>query len=446
MAGLALSGSTMRQREPQPPTYYQTSAGPGLSLPALSGQHSAEVVIVGGGYAGLGTALSLAERGQRGVVVLEADEVGFGASGRNGGFVFAGFSQSEEELLRMAGPERARRLYASTQAAVRLVRTRIGRYAIDCDLVDEGVIWANWFRDEGLLRARQRLLREHYGSEWQWLSPQALQERVASPRYHAGLFEPDALHLHPLKWARGLASAARGLGVTIHEHSPVIGLRPQAGGWRLETANGARIDTPNVVLACGGYLAGLVARIDRSVLPIATYAMATEPLGERLATIFPGTRAAVYDSRFAFDYYRPLADTRLLWGGRVSILDRSPRAVARLLTADLARVFPQLGAVRIDSAWSGLMSYARHAMPELGRLEPGLWYAQAFGGHGQATTIAAGEALAAALTEGPAALADYAPFGLPWAGKPFGLLAAQLSYAWMQGRDRLKTLVERGFA
>lgn len=423
--------------------YYQTSAGPGLGLPALSGQQAAEVVIVGAGYAGLGTALSLAERGQRGVVVLEAEEVGYGASGRNGGFVFAGFSQSEDELLRQVGPVRARRLYASTQAALRLVRERIHRYAIDCDLVDQGVIWANWFRDPRVLRDRQRFLIEHYGSDWQWLSPQELQARVTSPRYHDGLFEPDALHLHPLKWARGLASAAGGLGVAIHEHSPVTGLQPQAGSWRLTTANGARIEAPQVVLACGGYLAGLVPRIDRSVLPIATYAMATEPLGERLQTIFPGTRAAVYDSRFAFDYYRPLADTRLLWGGRISILDRSPAAVARLLSADLARVFPQLGAVRIDSAWSGLMSYARHQMPELGQIEPGLWYAQAFGGHGQATTIAAGEALAAALTEGEVALDDYRAFGLPWAGKPFGLLAAQCSYWLAQSRDGLKSLGER---
>lgn len=445
MAGDSSRVMDMNQRTMQPATYYQSSAGPGLALPALSGQHTAEVVIVGGGYAGLGTALSLAERGQRGVVLLEAEEIGFGASGRNGGFVFAGFSQSEEALLRDLGPEWARRLYASTQAAVRLVRERIRRYAIDCDLVDEGVIWANWFRDEGMLRARQRLLREHFDSDWQWLSPQQMQDRVASPRYHAGLFEPDALHLHPLKWARGLASAARGLGVAIHERSPVTGLQPCAGGWRLTTANGARIDAPKVVLACGGYLAGLVARIDRSVLPIATYAMATEPLGERLATIFPGTRAAVYDSRFAFDYFRPMADTRLLWGGRISILDREPQAVARLLSADLARVFPQLGPVRIDSAWSGLMSYARHAMPELGQIKPGLWHAQAFGGHGQATTMAAGEALATALIEGPAALADYAPFGLPWAGKPLGMLAAQVNYSWLQARDRLKSLSERVF-
>jgi gamma-glutamylputrescine oxidase len=189
------------------------------------------------------------------------------------------------------------------------------------------------------------------------------------------------------------------------------------------------------VLCCGGYLAGLAPKVDRSVLPIATYVMATAPLGDRLQKAFAGTRAAVYDTRFAFDYYRPLADTRILWGGRISILDRSPAAVARLLRGDLLRVYPQLEGVGIDFAWSGLMSYARHKMPQVGRLEPGLWYAQGFGGHGLATTIAAGETLAAAIAENDPAWRDYAPFGLPWAGKPIGFAAAQLTYSWAQLRD-----------
>jgi gamma-glutamylputrescine oxidase len=199
-----------------------------------------------------------------------------------------------------------------------------------------------------------------------------------------------------------------------------------------------------VVLCCGGYLAGLRPAVDRSILPIATYVMATAPLGERLVReVFIGTRAAVYDTRFAFDYYRPLPDTRLLWGGRISILDRSPHAVARLLKRDLARVFPQLAGVEIDYAWSGLMGYPTHQMPQLLEIEPGLWCGQGFGGHGFATTTAAGEVLASAIAEGDRAIDDYAPFGLESARKPLGFLGAQATYAWLETRDAIKDWAER---
>lgn len=426
--------------------YYQASGGPCERYPTVGANIDTEVAIVGGGYAGLATALGLAERGVRDVCLLEAQQLGFGASGRNGGFVFAGFSLSESALVRRLGAAHAQRLYAGTQRAVALVRQRIMRYRIDCDLVDQGVIWANWFRDSKVLSSRQTLLAKSFDTHWQRLGDDELRQRIASKRYHGGLFEADALHLHPLKWARGLGQAAAGQGVRIHEKSPVIRLQKTADTWQLHTLSGAVIRARQVVLCCGGYLSGLHSRIDRSVLPVATYVMATEPLGSRLDECFPGTRAAVYDSRFAFDYYRPLLDTRLLWGGRISVLDRSPAAVARLLRGDMMQVFPQLADAKIEFAWSGLMSYARHEMPQVGQIEPGLWYAQAFGGHGLATTMAAGEAIAAAIAEQDPGFKDYAAFDLPWVGKPFGFAAAQFNYSWMQWRDRFKDFRESRLA
>jgi gamma-glutamylputrescine oxidase len=192
-----------------------------------------------------------------------------------------------------------------------------------------------------------------------------------------------------------------------------------------------------VVLACGGYLAGLRAEVDASVLPIATYAMTTEPLGARLAEVMT-TQAAVYDTRFAFDYYRPLPDSRLLWGGRVSVFDRGPETVKRLLYRDLLKVFPQLDGVRVDHAWSGLMSYARHEMPQVGRIDDGLWLAQAFGGHGVAPTALAGELLAAAIAGGDAHWREFDDYGLVSALKPAGYVGAQLTYWWLQAKDAWK--------
>jgi gamma-glutamylputrescine oxidase len=189
-------------------------------------------------------------------------------------------------------------------------------------MVDRGVIWANWFRDPMVLRQRQQLLADRFGVHWQWLPAQELRQRIHSERYHDGLFEPDALHLHPLNYAIGLAEAARRRGVAIHEHSAALSLAREGARWRVRTATGD-ILADQVVLACGGYLAGLRKAVDRAILPIATYVMVTEPLGPRLHDCLP-TAAAVYDSRFAFDYYRPLPDTRLLWGGRISVRHRSP--------------------------------------------------------------------------------------------------------------------------
>lgn len=424
-------------------TYYQSTLGSARAFPALDGRTEARVCIVGGGFAGLNTALGLCERGLRDVVLLEAQTLGHGASGRNGGFVFSGFSRGEASLLRDLGPERARALHGGTVAAVNLIRERAHRYGIDCDIIDEGVLWANWFRDPAPLRARQRLLAESFGVEWQWVDRDDVRERLRSARYHDALFEPNALHFHPLKYAQGLARVAEGQGARLFERTPAVALDREGAGWRVRTPRGD-VRAEQVVLACGGYLAGLRRDVDAGVLPIATYVMATEPLGARLDEAMT-TRAAVYDTRFAFDYYRPLADTRLLWGGRISVRDRSPASVQRLLYRDLLKVYPQLEGVRIDSAWSGLMSYARHEMPQIGRIDAGLWLAQAFGGHGVAPTTFAGETLAAAIADGDDRWRSFQAYGLVSALKPAGFLGAQLSYWWLQARDALQDAGERVF-
>lgn len=421
-------------------SYYRATATPYAPHAPLQGSAQARVAVIGGGYAGLNTALGLAERGVRDVVLLEREQVGYGASGRNGGFVFAGYALGEQSLLDQLGEQRARALFKLTVDGVHRIRERVAKYAIPCDAVDEGVIWANWFRDPRILRERQQLLAERYGVQWEWLAQAELRQRVHSERYSDGLFERDALHLHPLNYAIGLAAAASGQGVRIHEHSGVRELRRDGLRWRIETAQGT-LHADQVVLACGGYLAGLHKRIDRAILPIATYVMATEPLGERLAECLQ-TRTAIYDTRFAFDYYRPLPDTRLLWGGRISIRNRSPRAVQRLLRRDLLRVFPQLKDAKIDYAWSGLMSYARHQMPQIGGSGDGLWWAQAFGGHGLSSTCAAGELLAAAIAGNDDGWKQFTDYGLPSTHRPAGYLAAQASYWRAEFNDWLKTRME----
>jgi gamma-glutamylputrescine oxidase len=201
-------------------------------------------------------------------------------------------------------------------------------------------------------------------------------------------------------------------------------------------ARGGTVHAREVVVCGGGYLRGLSAPLERAMLPIATYVMATEPLGAALARSIPG-QAAIYDTRFSFDYYRPLPDTRLLWGGRISILERDARAIARLLKRDLVKVYPELRDAKVEYAWGGLMSYARHEMPQVGRLPDGTWHALGFGGHGVGPTTAAGELLAAAIAHGEPIPPGFADYGLPRVWGPAGMLAAQMKYNWAEFKDWL---------
>ena len=427
---------TRERRLSQAPlgNYYSASVGPRQSRPALAGDIEARVCIVGAGFAGLATALGLIERGVDGVVLLEAQQVGFGASGRNGGFVFGGYSLDCADLLKQLGPQQAKAVYALTQQAVALIRRRIQRDGIHCDAVEGGALLANWFDDESILRRQQRLMAEHFDVQWDLIDKPRLDTMVRSDRYSAALFEPDAFHFHPLKYALGVSAAIESRGGTIHEHSKVIAI----DGRQVRTAHGS-VRAQQVVVTGGGYLSGLVPELERAMLPIATYVMVTEPLAERLQQCLP-SRAAVYDTRFAFDYYRALPDTRLLWGGRISVLDRSPADIARFLKRDMTRVFPALHDVRVDFAWGGMMSYARHKMPQIGRLPDGPWYGLGFGGHGVAPTTASGELLADAISGAAPVPAAFARYGLAPTFGPAGLAAAQATYSWLQLRDRLREL------
>jgi glycine/D-amino acid oxidase-like deaminating enzyme len=420
-------------------SYYRATA-PGDAYAPLAGRQEARVCIIGAGFAGLATAMSLMEHGERDVVLLEAERIGHGASGRNGGFVFGGYSLAEQALLATVGAEQGRRLYRLTLDAVEQIRRRIGRYGIDCDATHGGIYLANWFDDPRVLDRRQRFMREQLGVEWQRIAPADFAERARSGRYFGALYEENAFHFHPLKYAQGLARALHAGGVRVHEQTRATSIEARhgtaGGGWRVASAGGEVI-CEEVVVCCGGYIERLYPALARAILPIATYVMVTEPLGERLPQAL-ATDAAIYDTRFAFDYYRPLRDSRLLWGGRISIRSRSPADVARLLQQDMLKVYPQLAGARVDYAWSGLMSYGRHKMPQLGRLPNGVWYGMGFGGHGVGPTSLAGDVLAAALTGELGQVEQFAAWGLPVTGGPAGLLAAQLTYWYYALRDWMR--------
>jgi glycine/D-amino acid oxidase-like deaminating enzyme len=330
-------------------------------------------------------------------------------------------------------------MYGLTREAVATIRRRIKQYAIGCDAVEGGVVLANWFDDDKLLRERQEFMKREFDVHWQLLSHDELGAYTRSQRYAGGLLEPDAFHFHPLKYARGLAATIERAGGRVFEQSRVtrIGAPDTASGSReVHTARGV-VNARHVVVAGGGYLRGLSAPLERAMLPIATYVMATEPLGDALKAAIPG-RAAIYDTRFSFDYYRPLPDTRILWGGRISIVDRAAEPIAKLLKRDMLKVYPELRDAKVDYAWGGLMSYARHQMPQIGRLPDGTWHALGFGGHGVGPTTAAGELIADAIAGGTPIPEGFARYGLDRVWGAAGMLAAQTKYNWYEFKDWMK--------
>jgi len=418
-------------------SWYEHDAGPDRSgsVP-LTNDANVDVAIVGGGLAGVATAMSLIERGVDRVALIEAAEVGAGASGRNGGFVFAGYSLGNDALVKQLGTEDAKKLHGWTKTSVNRIRQRIDDYHLDCQANDVGVLLTDWFHEPEKLKAFAARMKQDLDFELSWLSPEARANYVNSERYGAALLEPNSFHFHPLRHIRELARHFIDQGGAVWSQTRIQSIERENGHWILRSDK-ANVRAKEVVLTTGGYDLKLRPQLQRALQPIATYIAVTEQLGDRLDQLLPEP-VAVYDNRFAFDYYRPLPDRRLLWGGRISIASRSPAAIRRLMRRDLARVFPSLADVRLDHAWGGWMSYARHEMPMLGQDSGGLWHGLAFGGHGMATTSLAGDVLAEALTGEPTRLESFQRWGAPWAGGTAGRLAVQGRYWQLQFKDWLR--------
>lgn len=420
-------------------SYYATELGDQRHCcAAATGNVHHAVLIIGGGLAGLSTALSLTERGVTDIAVCEAGQPGDGASGRNGGFVFAGYSLPNQALTRQAGLKQGRQLHQWTQQAVGLVRQRIDRWRIDCEPNDAGVLLTDWFGDDRAMLNFRQQMQDTLGFQLDWVDAHTLPNHIRTHRYGGALHEPGSFHFHPLRYINGLIQRLKERGVRVYGNTPIESIHPidpRMGGdrWQAQSPH-AHLSADQIVITTGGYERGVWPTLTRAVLPIATYVATTEPLGDRLAELIPNGHA-VYDNRFAFDYYRPLPDTRLLWGGRISIRARRPEAIRQLLTADVLKVFPKLRGVKFDHAWGGWMGYTRHQMPILGQTEPGLWHASGFGGHGMAPTALAGEVLAEALSGDEQRLAVYQRWQPVWAGGVAGRAWAQATYAWLNFKD-----------
>ncbi len=415
-----------------PKSWYQADLPDAPGYPALEGDREAEVCIVGGGLAGLTLAMELA-RAQRSVVLLEAQRVAWGASGRNAGFVLPGFAQGMEAVVQKVGPDAAKALYRLSSEGACYVRDKIAELDPGLEM-GRGFLLAMRVADEAGTRRYAEAQARDYGRVLEVWPAEKTKGVLVSPRYHEALYEAAGFHIQPLAYARALAGAAVKAGAVICEASPVGRLQKAAGGHLARTAKGS-VRAKHLVLCTSGYGGRLYKPVDRAILPVATYIAVTEPLAERLDQAIK-TEAAIADTRRAGDYYRRVAGDRLLWGGRITTRQIPPRRLAGLMAGDVAQVYPRLAGVRMDYAWSGLMGYSLHKMPLIGELEPGIWVASSFGGHGLNTTAMAGMLLAKALADGDDEWRRFAAYGARWGGGPFARIGVQATYWTMQALDR----------
>ena len=376
------------------PSYYQATATDSPVHLALSSEVLADVCVIGGGYTGLSAALELADAGYK-VVVLEAETVGYGASGRNGGQICTGFSSGQQKIEAQLGLDDARRCFALAEESKQLLKDRIARHAIDCDLkwgYLHAIPKASQF--EGLEGWKAELDGLGY-TDTQILTKAELEEKVSTRIYHGALREGGAGHLHPLNYCLGLARAAVQAGAVIHEHSRVIeadtGSQPSA-----RTASGV-VRAKYMIIGGNAYLGRLVPRLYSKIMPVASYIIATEPLGENRAKALIRDGEAVANTNFIVDYFRLTKDTRMLFGGRASYSTLEPTNLGSYMRPRMTAVFPQLRDAKIDFAWGGLIAITANRIPDCGRLSPTTYYAHGYSGQGVALAGLYGKLMAEAV-------------------------------------------------
>ena len=419
-----------------PETYYSATRILDIRWSRLNGDRRADVAVIGGGLAGLTAARELA-RGGKSVILLESVKIGYGASGRNGGFVSPGFAEGVAALVKRLGPDHARELLGLSRDGAQYVARTIE------DLAMKGVEpvpgWLNLqrFDNERQARDKAEALAAFSGRPVEFWPTDKVRACLGTETYFQGIYDPDTFHMHPLNYALQLARGAESVGAELFEQSPVLDLRRTNGGLKLNCAAGS-VSAGQVVVAGSAYLGRLYPKLSRAVLPVATHVMVSAPLNEVQARAIRFT-GAITDTRRAGDYYRLLPDIgdgpRLLWGGRITTRRAEPRHLADLMKGDAVKIYPQFSDLAVDYAWSGLMGYAVHKMPIIKQMEPGIWACTAFGGHGLNTTAMGGVLVAEAIMSGDDRYRLFAPFKARWGGGMIGRIATQSAYWAMQLSD-----------
>ncbi|MEX2615928.1 MAG: FAD-binding oxidoreductase [Alphaproteobacteria bacterium] len=420
-----------------PDSYYAASANIVRTPVPLAGDETADICVVGAGYSGLSAAIHLAEKGY-GVTVVEGARVGWGASGRNGGQVVNGLNAGLDSIGRRYGAEAETFVGGLLQSGARIIYRLVEQYGIECDLKPGNIYAAYTARHMRELEARQALWRRHGMDEHEMLDREGIRRHVGSDVYVGGMMDVSGAHMHPLNLALGEARALETLGGRIFELSPVTGIEKRGDDIAIRATGGTV--TARTVLVCGNaYLGGVVPALAARVMPVSTQMIATEPLDAARAAALLPTDKCVEDNRYILDYFRLSADKRMIFGGGVVYGGTDPADIVAKIRPNMDRVFPSLAGVKIDYAWSGNFALSFTRVPQLGRLEDGIYFAHGYSGHGVTGSHLFGAILAEAVDGDMARFDTFAK--LPWVPFPGGQrLRAPYSTVgswWYALRDRM---------
>jgi len=376
------------------PSYYAATANQATAHPPLDGPRSCGVCVVGGGYTGLSAALHLAERGQD-VILLEANRIGWGASGRNGGQVGSGQRVEQTVLEERHGKSHAKLLWDLAEDSKDLVKSLIARHRIDCDYTP-GILHAD-HRKSFVSDSRDYVehLRLVYGyQDIRFIGGDEIGEQVGSPRYFGGALDMGAGHLHPLNYALGLGRAADAAGAKLFEETRVTGIEGKGTGRITVKTECGEVRADHLILACNGYLGRLDRETAAHVMPINNFIVATEPFSEDEATKIIRNNVGVADSKFVINYFRMSADRRLLFGGGENYGYRFPQDIKAFVRVPMLEIFPQLADVAIEFGWGGTLAITAKRMPYFSRPAPNMLTATGYSGHGVAMATLGGQILA----------------------------------------------------
>jgi len=385
---------TKHQKQEHTASYYAASANDPTRYPELRGSHTADVCIVGGGFTGVASALTLAERGYK-VALVEANRIAWGASGRNGGQLIGGFS-GDRKIVRHFGEEVAKTVWDMRWRGHEIVHERVRKYGINCDLKCGYLDVAKNRRETGYMEEDFAQL-EKYRFPWEYrmLSREETAEIIGSGYYARGLLNMRNGHLHPLNLCAGEARAARGLGVEIFEQSPVTRI-VHGGKPRVETAEG-RVEADSVLLAGHVFHRLEQQRLSGTTFQAGSFIIGTEPLPEDIRRKINPRDLAVCEVSNIIDYFRLSADGRLLYGGRTNYSGRVPASIRAAIVPRMLKVYPQLRDVRIDFEWGGSIGIVIRRIPMVGRIDRNIFFVQGYSGHGVNTTHTMGEIVADAI-------------------------------------------------
>ncbi len=385
---------TFEQHHNENITYYQFSTINILNHKELNENINADICIIGGGLTGLSAALHLSNKGYS-VTILEANKIGSGASGRNGGQLGIGMRKDQFYLEKKFGIEKAKIFWSVGLDAVQDVLKLIKKYDIKCAIKPGVLHVGNTNKDYKFFLDEIKHLRKYYNYEQiEYFDEKAIKDEILSDRYYSGILLKDSFHLNPLKLTYGLMNACLKNGVKIYEYSPVNQIIEQSNNIEVK-ANSNVVNTKKLVVSCNGYLDNLLGSVRNYFMPINNYIIATEPLGEKYARKLIKRDVAVSDSRFMIDYFRFSEDSRLLFGGPETITSNFVKDANKFVSKRMIKVFPDLKDVKIDFAWGGTLAISVNRMPQFGTLmKEKLYYAHGYSGHGLAMSIMGGKLVA----------------------------------------------------